>query len=250
MSERRFLEDYFDSLIKYGLIVSAESFRRYLDYLFKDIVFENKSVLDVGGGSGLFSFYAAYRGAREVVCLEPESSGSRCGVHDKFMKLQSVLNKEHIIKLENSSLQEFNHEGKFDIIILHNSINHLDEGACSSLLNNRQAERIYLDIFKKLCDLANNHAKLIITDCSRYNFFGLLKLNNPFSPNIDWFKHQSPGCWVKFLKEAGFSNPKIRWRSSRLFGKGYILTKLLLNNKFALYFIDSKFSLIMEKCGG
>lgn len=49
---------------------------RYLDWLFADVPLRSALVYDVGGGNGLISFYAAERGAREVVCIEPLGDGS------------------------------------------------------------------------------------------------------------------------------------------------------------------------------
>jgi SAM-dependent methyltransferase len=245
--DNNLLENYFQVLAQEGLVASTLAFRRYLDYLFKDIEFKDKSVLDIGGGSGLFSFYAASREAKEVICLEPESSGSHSGVLEKFEKIQDSLKLDERVKLRTDTFQDFISNQKFDIIILHNSINHLNEGACSTLLINKESVQLYKDIFCKLNRLSNQKAKLIIVDCSRYNLFAFTKTRNPFAPTIEWHKHQSPEIWQRLLACAGFNKPKIRWRSSRLFGKGYFLSNLLLNNKFALYFIDSNFSLIMER---
>ena len=105
------LDQYLDAIFEEGLVSSKSGRSRhnlsyYLDYLFKKVDLENKTVLDVGGGSGIFSFYAACRGAREVVCLEPEASGSRSGMLDKFRRTQTRLGLDRV-RLEPVTFQSF-----------------------------------------------------------------------------------------------------------------------------------------------
>jgi len=127
---------------------------------------------------------------------------------------------------------------------MHNSINHLDEDACMNLQKDSDAVGVYKTIFRKLHNLANARAKLIIADASRYNFFGLLHLKNPFDPNVEYNKHQSPKYWSKLLSDVGFCKAKIQWTS---FNQLRSVGKLLLGNKLASYFLLSHFCLTMEK---
>ena len=133
---------------------------------------------------------------------------------------------------------------QFDIILLHNSINHLDETACINLLSDEASKAIYLDIFSKLSSLASSGAKLIVCDCSRYNFFALLRIRNPFAPTIEWHKHQAPEVWVGLLSQVGFVNPRIRWTS---FNTLRLPGRVLLGNKLLSYFLRSDFCFTMEK---
>lgn len=240
------IDKFFFLAFREGLVDGPYGSRTYFNILFKDISFEKKTMLDIGGGAGLFSLYAACSGAKSVVCLEPEAAGSKQGLVEKFKKLQSNLKPGDRVKLETTTFQDFNsRDKKFDIILLHNSINHLDEEACIKLKYDRQAVEIYKTLFQKLGHLAANGAKLIITDCSRYNFFALFHLKNPYAPTIEWHKHQSPKYWVRLLSDAGFSNPDIRWNifNERLRFMG----KLPLASKFASYFRRSHFRLTMER---
>ena len=238
------LEGYFSAVIEEGLYPSRRNLQFYLKALFKDIALENRRVLDIGGGSGLHSFYAACMGAKEVVCLEPETGGSRSGMGAKFRKLGGILGYNHV-RFEPLTFQAFEPTGKqFDIILLHNSINHLDETACINLLNSEAAKAIYLNMFSKLSSLASGGASLIVCDCSRYNFFALLRIKNPFAPTIEWHKHQAPEVWVDLLSQVGFVNPRIRWTSfNTLRSPG----KTLLGNKLLSYFFRSNFCFTMEK---
>lgn len=246
MKKKECVDKYFSLINQEGLYSPYKhNLRFYLTHQFKNISFDKKTVLDVGAGAGVFSFYAACMGAKEVICLEPEAAGLKPGMVEKFKKLQSGLPDLDQVKRVSITIQNFNPDDKkFDIILLHNSINHLDEEACIHLQHDIRAIEIYKMIFQKLGNLASNGAKLIITDCSRYNFFALCRIKNPFAPDIEWHKHQSPEYWAKLLFYAGFCNPKIQWISfSRLRSIG----RLLLGNKFASYFLHSQFSLFMEK---
>jgi len=235
---------YLKTMTKMGLKSTKNNLKFLMCTLFRDIDFKNKRVLDIGGGYGLYSFYASCSGAKKVVCLEPEAEGSSSGVTDKFHKLNKHLKRNNVV-LKPLTLQAFETEGDtFDVILLLDSINHLNETACVNLLKHSKSKAIYQEIFSKIYSLSGEGAKLIICDCSRYNFFALFKLRNPFAPTIDWHKHQSPALWAKLLREVGFINPKIRWSSfSRLRNWG----KVLFGNKLMAYFLKSHFYLIMDK---
>lgn len=244
MSTQSNFENYLSAVIKEGLYPNRGNLQFHLKTLFKDIALENRRVLDVGGGSGLHSFYAACMGAKEVLCLEPETEGSRSGMEAKFRKLGGMLGYDQV-KFEPVTFQAFEPKGKqFDIILLHNSINHSDETACINLLNDETSKAIYLNMFSKLGSLASGGAKLIVCDCSRYNFFALFRIRNPFAPTIEWHKHQAPEVWVDLLSQVGFVNPRIRWTSfNTLRSPG----RVLLGNKLLSYFLRSDFRLTMEK---
>jgi len=240
-------ERFLDTCFQEGLTPNKEYLRLYLSrYLFKDIDFEGKSVLDIGGGTGTFSFYAAVRGAKCVVCLEPELSGGRRGFVSKFEQVRDKLSLENVT-LQNVTFQDFDPgQQKFDIILLHNSINHLDEEACANLLHSKEARERYKAIFEKLSRVSRGGTKLIAADCSRYNFFASLRLKNPFAKTIEWEKHQAPGCWSRMLHNFGFEQIKIVWPPYHLLRP---LARQLLDNRLASYFLNSHFILFMEKSG-
>mgnify|MGYP001162026152 CR=1 FL=1 len=190
---------------------SEENLKYYLHSLFKGVEFRGKRFLDIGGGYGKYSFFAACQGASTVVCLEPESAGSTAGTAVKFERIKNLLGLNNII-LETRTIQEYQvSESPFDIILLHDSINHLDESACMKLPEHEESKMKYLEIFNKISQMATKNAEIIICDCSRYNLFGMLKLKNPFDPSIEWYKHQSPKVWTEMLLQVGFVCPEIRW---------------------------------------
>jgi len=251
MERNELFEKYLNIAVKEGMCRSKSNLTFYLNHLFKDIPFTGKSMIDIGGGSGLYTFYAAIMGAKHVICLEPEIEGSTKGTLEKFKKLSAKLSLSNL-SLQPVRFQEFDATREFDIILLHNSINHLDEEACIKLWCDDEARRRYELIFQKLSKIAAPGAKIIITDCSRYNFFALLGIRNPFAPAIEWHKHQPPEFWSNMLSNYGFMNPKIRWGLDveAYFSSSGGLRRiggLLFGNRFASYFSTSAFLLVMDR---
>ena len=235
---------YLKAVTKEGLARSEENLVFYLEYLFQGIRFLGKSMIDIGSGSGIYSLYAAIMGAKEVVCLEPEAEGSNGEALRKFNSLFTTLSLSNII-LQKVRFQDFEPDNKrFDIIFLHASINHLDEQACIRLQYDERARIRYGSVFEKMNKISKPGAKLIVSDCSRYNFFAQLGIKNPIVPVIEWQKHQSPEFWSNMLSNYGFTNPQIYWSSFSFLRKP---GRLLLDNRFASYFLTSVFLLVMDK---
>jgi SAM-dependent methyltransferase len=238
------IEAYLDAMADNALCSDKSRLLAQMRFLYGEIDFKGKTVLDIGGGSGVHSFYAASCGAKDVLCLEPEDSGSSSGVIKLFRDLSQILGYENVT-IEALFFQEFKCEpGEFDIVILHNSINHLDEQACIDLLHDPNAKSAYREMLAKLFGLCAKEADLIICDCSRHNFFDRLGIRNPFDPNIEWHKHQSPETWMDLLLAVGFTNPVTRWSAPGSLGK---LGAALFSNKIMSYFFTSHFCLNMRK---
>lgn len=236
--------EYVESVKQLGLYTNSKNFVFYTNQLFSSLDFQGKKVLEIGAGKGVFSCYFAVRGASRVVSLEPESDGSNPAMLTNFNKLIDVSGTKDVVELIPKTFQEFDNQGElFDIIILHNSINHLDESACMELLHDKKANLAYQKLFLKLYNLQNPGGIIMLSDCSRYNFWGQLGIKTPVTRAIDWKKHQQPRVWLKFLREAGYTRHKIRWNSvNALQNAGKIF-----QNGIAAYFINSHFSLVASR---
>ena len=238
------IEKYYNIMVNEKLFSSVANLKFYLNEFFQNIDFQDKIVLDVGGGSGLLSFYAGVSGAKQVICIEPEAEGSSSGEGNQFAKIKVKLNLQNV-NLEVLTFQAYKEKDqKFDIIILKDSINHLNELACIDLHRNPKSQQIYKDLFSNLYELANKQARVILSDCSRYNMFQLLGIKNIYAPSIEWQKHQSPKVWIKLLKDVGFIKPKLKLTS---FSYLRSLGKILFGNKLLAYFFKSYFSITVQK---
>jgi SAM-dependent methyltransferase len=217
----------------------------YFNYVFQNIALRNRVVLEIGCGSGIMAAYIAHKEAEFVLGLEPEAGGSIPGHLNLSRKIPKALSlNPGRIQILPATIQEYDPEGvKFDVVLMHNSINHLDEKASTELHASQEARKIYLHILDKISGLLNDSGTLLILDCSRYNFWPLLGLRNPFCPEIQWEKHQPPELWIYLLRRCGLRRPKIQWTSFKTIrGLGKPL-----RNRFASYFFTSHFRLEMNK---
>ena len=237
------LQPYFSLLRQLGATRSAVMAQLLFDSLFGKLDFRGRRVLDIGGGDGMYSYYAALRGAREVICLEPEGDGAHGwngGTFEKLRERYPVLP----VRLLHRTIQEFADAEGFDILISIASINHLDEAACERLHRDPAARRTYGAVFRHIGELARPGARFVIADATRHNFFHSLGLKNPLCPTIEWHKHQPPQLWARLLGEAGFGTPRIRWEPIYHFGR---IGQLVLSNAVAAFFLKSCFRLEVAK---
>lgn len=238
------VENYLSTMILNEAYSSKGNLKFKIEQLFNGVDFRGKNVLEIGGGFGVFCFYASIQGAKWVVNLEPECEGCKSGYIEKSRILREALNVNNV-ELIDSTIQKYNPVNrKFDIIFLYNSINHLDEKACIDLKTDANARETYKRIFSKIYSIANNNAQIILGDCSNINFFPMVGLNNPIYRTIEWYKHHSPNVWIKLLEECGFSNPVITWTPFNSFRKP---GQILLGNKYTSFFLSSHFLLKMDK---
>jgi len=226
-----------------GRIPGTRMAARELRYLFQDIDLAGKRLLDIGGGDGFYSFYAAAMGAKEVVCLEPSDAGSSSDSTRRFQKMQARFPQANVL-LDTRLIQEFSAAQPFDVILMHASINHIDEDACIRLLTD---QAVWEKFRRQLADIAALLVKdgyLVVSDCARQNFFDRLGLQNPLCPTIEWHKHQQPEVWARLLTEAGFRDARIHWKPIyRLGAAGQLLT----GNKLVSFFLKSAFRMHMQK---
>ena len=215
------------------------------NWLFKGIELKGKRLLDIGGGKGAYSFPAALKGAEYVLVLEPEIDGSSSGMIDGFRRIHASLENPENIQLITDKLEGFCQSSNqtFDVILMHNVINHIDEDACIKLPDNRAARQTYLSYFDMLAQISAPGARLIVCDCSNRNFWARIFGTNPMLKSIEWEKHCAPEEWSALLSEKGFRHIRTSWTSPNLLGR---IGQLLLSNKLAAYFTFSHFRLEMQ----
>lgn len=153
---------------------------RYLKFIFKDIGFEGKKMIDIGAGSGSLSLYGIKNGLDLAVCVEPESAGSS----DEHCSALDILAESYANLIpQKTTFQDYSGDEKFDIILLHNSVNHLDENAFITLKDSQDSKKTYTKLFEKLNEICAPNAKLIISDCDSRNFFSKNKCSKSICSN-------------------------------------------------------------------
>lgn len=239
------LERFFDAYLQWHNIPQkyARFVKWHFNNLFSGVDLSGKRFLDIGGGAGTYSFYAACSGAKEVICLEPEAEGSSRGMQQEFLQRAEVLGVGNRVRLLPITFQEFTSSSHFDILFCHNAVNHLDEAAVVECHNNEAAQRTYIELFKKMRRLCTDGGYLIIADASRYSFWYRLGYPNPFAPTIEWHKHQPPRVWKRLLQQAGFQTISIRWKSPARFSR---IGQVLFGNEWVNYFLWSHFYMTLR----
>ena len=231
-------EKYLNTIVEKGIYPNKKNLILHLDNMFSKIDFSNKKVLDIGGGSGLHSFYAACRGASQVDCLEPEFDGSHQGMKQDFSALRDSLGANNV-NLQSVTFQDFECEdGSYDIILTHNVINHLDEEACKTLRSDEASRARFINMFTKCSSILKPKGMMLVADCGRKNFFGDLGIYNPFANDIDWAIHQEPKFWLSLMNRAGFEQFSLNWSTFNSLGT---LGRLIFANRFFSYLTFSHF---------
>ena len=235
--------NFFNVCMEIGVSSSIKNSKFQLQQIFNGIILENKNILDVGGGSGYLSFYCKINGGRHVVCLEPEDEGSNNEKNNSFEVLNDRI--DYDIDYLDKRIEDYNTKKKFDLIILHNSINHLVDGNTKELSTNDISNIKMMNTIEKISSLALDDCLLLIVDNSGYHFFQKLGFErHPLIPHVGFHDHESPDFWTSYFKEFGFKFKKVDWitpNPMRHFGK------VLLNNSYSSYFFGLPFRLVLAR---
>jgi cyclopropane fatty-acyl-phospholipid synthase-like methyltransferase len=180
--------------------------------LFNGVLLAGAHVLEVGCGTGAWSLWAALHGAERVVALEPETDGSTSGTLATLRRSIGMLGLEEKVVASEQFLQDLPRQQRpFDVVVMYDVINHLDEEAVTRLHHDRAAFDRYVAAFQKLHEQMRTGGWLIVADCARNNFWNQLGQKSPFAPPIEWHKHQNPQVWIDVLQSAGFTFSDLAW---------------------------------------
>jgi 2-polyprenyl-3-methyl-5-hydroxy-6-metoxy-1,4-benzoquinol methylase len=219
---------------------SVERYRARCEFLFEGIPLKEVRVLDVGCGRGMFALWTAIQEASYVVGIEPESEGSTNGTLSVFRSIVSRLDIDDHVIPSSKSLEDVEAatDTQFDVAIMFNVINHLDEEAVIDLQQSDSAQSKYVVILRHLRSLMSDTGYVVVADCGRRNFWPEVGLRNPIAKTIEWHKHQQPETWISLFEQAGFKLHDLRWTPLYPFYKltGNALAQYLLMSHFVLRF--------------
>lgn len=108
-----FCEDNFE--------IKSRNEKARLDYILKNINVKDKSILDIGGNTGYFTFELLSNGAKNVEYYEGNNE------HASFVELASeVIEKKHQLVVHNKYF-DFRKSKIFDIVLLLNVLHHIGD---------------------------------------------------------------------------------------------------------------------------
>ena len=194
-------------------------------------------VLDVGCGKGTTTFYAALCGAREIVGLDPEDTGSTHGSIRTFEKIREQLGLLQCVH-EPTDFLDYSTKTPFDLVLLYNSINHIRE-VTSDIRRDPVAHKLQSQVIAQIARVLKINGWVILCDAGRRNLFSDLGLPSPISRRINRKIHQSLGAWRQLLVEHGFGDFCHNWYVP------YIVpwARVLLDNPISNYMTFSHFVL-------
>lgn len=213
-------------------------------HMFRGVDLRGRTVIDVGSGLGLTSCYAAARGAKRVVSIEPEAAGSETGALERARSIRAEMSYEHRVEIIAATLADSGVADQFDVVVVNDAINHFDQEACAALARDPAAEEAYRPLFEQLARLTKPGGILIVTDCSNRNFLPDLGLVNPLRRMIDWRLHQPPELWARMFLRFGFRDPRIDWIPLARMGR---LGRAIGTWRLVAYFLNSQFRLLLVR---
>jgi SAM-dependent methyltransferase len=235
----------FDHLLSEAGISRSNGYDFYFrNYIYKDIDLDGKKILDIGGGNGIASFHALHSSANSFAwVVDPIAEGSNERMFEEYESMKKYYDSGRV-NFHRDYVDTLLEPHTFDIIVMHNTINHIGEDILKDISHNSNAYSEYVRRLKTILDRLSNDGVLIVADCGSKNFFRKMGLKSPFAPSIDWHLHCEPGIWKEMIEEIGFSHIKTQWTARREFGE---FGKTFLANRICSYFLNSHFVSFYQK---
>ncbi|MGE3539045.1 MAG: class I SAM-dependent methyltransferase [Candidatus Tectimicrobiota bacterium] len=191
---------------------SSKQYQTRGSFIFAGIPLHGAHVLEVGCGPGTWVIWAALHGAQRALGIEPEANGSTMAILSQCTRNIKSLGLEHRVESSGHMLHELSRPKRpFDVVVMYDVINHLDEPAVERLHHDPACAQRYITLLRHVYSLMQPGGWLIVADCARTNFWAQLGLRAPLAPTIEWYKHQNPPLWVPLFVQAGFQLADLRW---------------------------------------
>ena len=239
----RFKGEFDERLKRCGIKGSFGYDFYFKNYIFNGVELKNKSIMDFGGGNGIASFFAVhYNEACDCTIVDPFDEGSNAEMVNQYHKLSRFYGGA--VRLHNDYVDSLPVRETYDVILMHNSINHIGEDIIEEIGVNKNYWEEYLEKIKPILLRAKRGAVIIVADCSNKNFWNDFGVRNPIAPTIEWRLHQPPHVWREMFEQLGCSHINTNWTTRR---ELLVPGKMLLANKFCQYFLGSHFVSFYEK---
>ena len=237
--------NYFDSVLKNAGISRARGYEFYFsEYIFKNVDLKGKTIADIGGGNGVASFYALTADTQcECWIVDPIIEGSNETMLAQYDSMAKTIGMSRI-HFHKDLIETLEAPLKFDIILMHNSINHIGEDIIEEAKIDERRYAEFVDRLKPIIDRLDPGGTIIVSDCGTKNFWDRVGLKSPLAPTIEWSLHGEPEFWQKMLESLDCIHVKTNWTTRREFGK---LGKLFLANRFMSYFTTRHFVSFYKK---
>ena len=130
-------ENSFDKNLKNCGIKRSFGYKFYFkNYIFEGFDIKNKSLMDFGGGNGIASFFAVHSDKScNCTIVDPFDEGSNSQMITQYHQLSRIYGDA--VKLHNDYVDSLPVDIKYDLIIMHNSINHIGEDIIENVESNK-----------------------------------------------------------------------------------------------------------------
>ncbi len=172
--------------------LSTPKINRYeaerFEFIKKSVDFQNKSVIDIGGNTGFFSFEIQQQGAKSIKLIEGNS------YHCKFVhEVSNILNLN--VKIENRFADFENEDETVDALLLLNVLHHVGDDYGNKEITIEAAKAQIIHSINKLA----KNAKILVFQmgfCWKGNREELLFPNGTKKEMIDFIKLGVKDKWV------------------------------------------------------
>ena len=163
----------FDNLLSEAGITRSNGYDFYFSsYIYKDINLDGKKILDIGGGNGLASFHALDNSSScSAWVVDPIAEGSNELMFEQYESMKKNYDPGRI-NFHRDYVDTLLEPNTFDIIVMHNTINHIGEDILEDINNSSEAYAEYVSRLKTILDRLSSDGTLIVADCGSKNFFG------------------------------------------------------------------------------
>ena len=156
----------FDILLSQAGIPRSKGYDFYFsNYIYKDLDLDGKKILDIGGGNGIASFYALNLSPDcSAWVVDPIVEGSNNLMFEQYDSMKQNYDAERI-NFHRDYVDTLLDPNAFDIIVMHNTINHIGEDILKDISCNNEAYSEYVSRLKTILDRLSSDGVLIVSDC-------------------------------------------------------------------------------------